>query len=389
MQSDQSLTKQADPKDRNRRNLLKGSAALVSASVLSVGKRSTLGAMNSKASSGDGNTASLQTPTMGFMLAQEQFRIPELLDLGSAAEQAGFGLLATSDHFQPWQANEGHAGQAWVTMGALAQRTRNVWIGPTVTCPTFRYNPAIVAETFASLSYLAPGRMFLGIGSGEALNEQAAVGSWPPWQERSDRIIEATDLIRKLWGGQQVQHKGKYFNVNARLYDPPAKPVPILMAANGPKAMRRAGQYADGLVTDPKTWKQYKSEYESGARAAGKDPSHMPVLVELYVVVGDENEAKAAAELWRFTPKAFKSYYNIRDPQAIQDRATAELPLSKVYEEWPVSTDPAVHIKKVTELFQSGVTIVNVHSGQSDQKRVIDFYGKNVLPKVKSVSKAA
>ncbi len=112
------------------------------------------------------------------------------------------------------------------------------------------------------------------------------------------------------------------------------------------------------------------------------------MLVELFVVVGDENEAKASAELWRFIPKAFKTYYNVRDPHAIQDRA-AELPLPKVYGDWPVSMDPAVHIKAITDLFQSGANIVNIHSGQADQNRGIQFYGKNVLPKVKSASKAA
>lgn len=333
--------------------------------------------------------SSLREPAVGFMLGHEQFPVPKLVELGVAAEAAGFDLLATSDHFQPWQANEGHSGEAWVTMGALGQRTRRVWIGPTVTCPTFRYNPAVVAEAFASLSLLTPGRIFLGLGSGEALNEQAAVGTWPAGQERSERLIEATELIRKLWGGQQIEHKGKYYNVNARLYDPPAKPIPILMAANGPKAMKRAGQYADGLITDPKTWKEHKAEFESGARAAGKDPAQMPVLVELFVVVGDENEAKASAELWRFIPKAFNTYYNVCDSQAIQDRATAELPLPKVYGDWPVSMDPAVHIKAITDLFQSGASIVNIHSGQANQNRVIEFYGKNVLPKVKSASKAA
>jgi coenzyme F420-dependent glucose-6-phosphate dehydrogenase len=110
----------------------------------------------------------------------------------------------------------------------------------------------------------------------------------------------------------------------------------------------------------------------------------MPVLVELFVVVGDEDDAKTSAELWRFIPKAFKTYYNVRDPQDIQDRARAELPLQKVYGDWPVSTNPEVHVKAVTELFQSGVSIVNIHSGQADQKRVIDFYGENVLPKLKA-----
>src|SRR5581483_8839136 len=120
---------------------------------------------------------------------------------------------------------------------------------------------------------------------------------------------------------------------------------PLLMAANGPKAMRLACQYADGLVTDHKTWKQHKAEFIAGAKAAGKDPGNMPVLVEQYVVVGDRKEAEAAAELWRFGPKAFKSYYNIRDPQTIQQRADSEVPLEEVYGDWPVSTDPAAHIR--------------------------------------------
>ena len=327
---------------------------------------------------------------VGFMLAHEQFPVPELVQLGVAAEQAGFDLLATSDHFQPWQANEGHSGEAWVTMAAVGERTRRVWIGPTVTCPTFRYNPAVVAEAFSSLSLLYPGRIFLGVGSGEALNEQAATGTWPKWPERSARLVEATEIIRKLWTGEQIAHDGKYYNVNAKLYDPPAAPIPLLMAANvGPKAMYRSGQFGDGLVTDPESWKKHKAEFEKGAKDAGKDLKQMPVLVELFVVVGDENDAKTSAELWRFLPNAFKSYYNIRDPQEIQNKATADLPLQKVYANWPISTNPDVHVKALMEQFNSGATIVNVHSGQADQKHVIEFYGKHVLPRVHEQLKEA
>jgi G6PDH family F420-dependent oxidoreductase len=259
-----------------------------------------------------------------------------------------------------------------------------------VTCPTLRYNPAVVAEAFASLSLLYPGRIFLGVGSGEALNEEAATGSWPKWPERSERLVEATEVIRKLWTGEQVSHRGKYYKVDAKLYDPPAGPVPILMAANvGPKAMHRSGQYGDGLVTDPETWKQHKADFESGAKAAGKDPSQMPVLVEQFVVVGDVKDAEASAKVWRFLPKAFKSYYNIRDPQEIEDKASAELPLEKIYSKWTVSTDADVHVKALMEQFNSGATIVNVHSGQPDQKKVIEFYGKQVLPRVHAQLKEA
>jgi F420-dependent hydroxymycolic acid dehydrogenase len=318
---------------------------------------------------------------IGFMLAHEQFPVTTLLELGALASRSGFRLLATSDHFQPWQANQGHCGEAWVTMGALGAQAPRSWMGTTVTCPTFRYSPAVVAQAFATLSQLYPGRIFLGVGSGEALNEQAATGAWPKWQERWDRLIEAIGVIRELWTGQHVSHKGTYYTVEATLLDPPKRPIPLLTAANGRKSMRLAGQHGDGLVTDPRTWKQHRSEWEVGARSAGKNPAEMPVLVEHYVVVGNDNDAKRAAELWRFGPKAFKSYYNIADPRQIQQRAESEVPLEQVVKEWPISTDPEVHIAAVRELLDSGATIVNIHSGQPDQKRVIEFYASHVLPK--------
>jgi F420-dependent hydroxymycolic acid dehydrogenase len=323
----------------------------------------------------------LRKGMLGYMLAHEQFTVPELVQLGALASRSGFHTLATSDHFQPWQSNEGHAGQAWVTMGALGAQAPHSWVGTTVTCPTLRYNPAVVAEAFSTLSQLYPGRVFLGVGSGEALNEEAATGEWPNWQERWDRLIEAMEIIRALWTGQPVSHKGQYYSVEAKLYDPPPQPIPLLAAANGKKSMRLAGQYADGLISDPLTWKQHKSEWQEGARAAGKDPSQMPVLIEHYVVVGDAAAAKQAAEYWRFGPKAFKNLYNVRDPDQIEQKANAETPIDEVMKSWSVGTDPGVHIDAVRELFDDGVSIVNIHSGQPDQRRVIEFYGSHVLPK--------
>jgi TAT-translocated FGD2 family F420-dependent dehydrogenase len=321
---------------------------------------------------------------VSFMLAHEQFPVPELIRLGASAEKAGFDLLATSDHFQPWQENERHAGQAWVTLGALGQQTQRIWMGPTVTCPTLRYNPAVVAEAFATLGVLYPGRIFLGLGSGEALNEQAATGEWPEWRERWDRLIEAVTIIRQLWTGQPLKHKSAHYTVDGKLYDPPAQPIPLLLAANGPKAMKLAGEHGDGLITDPQTWKQYKGEWERGARSAGKDPGAMPVLVEAFVVVGDQSEAQAAAKLWNFIPKAFKGYQNISDPAQIEHRAQAELPLPKVFGDWTVSSNPDAHVQTIKKLFDSGVTIVNIHSGQPDQQKVIEFYGREVLPRVRN-----
>jgi TAT-translocated FGD2 family F420-dependent dehydrogenase len=319
---------------------------------------------------------------IGYMLAHEQFPVRELLDLGKQAAKGGFHLLATSDHFQPWQADEGHSGEAWVALGALSAQLSSTWMGTTVTCPILRYSPAVVAEAFASMSHLAPGRIFLGVGSGEALNEEAAIGTWPKWQERWDRLIEAIMIIRQLWSGEDVSYKGKYYTVDAKLYDPPPQPVPLLTAANGRKSMRLAGQYGDGLVTDPETWKKHKAEWQDGARVAGKNPDEMPVLVEQYVVVGSADEARKAAELWRFGPKAFKTLYNVRDPAEIQRRAAAGTSIEEVVKGWPISTDPGPHLERIHELQESGVSIVNIHAGQPDQRRVLDFYATRVLPKL-------
>jgi F420-dependent hydroxymycolic acid dehydrogenase len=385
----------------NRRTLLKSSLALIGTTgptgivQKSLGRGATehgcanqmqevLGNMNEQ----DPVDSSWLARHVGFQLAHEQFRVPELVELGIDAEQAGFDLLAVSDHFQPWQANEGHSGQAWITMSAIGQRTERIRMGTTVTCPTFRYNPAVVAEGFASLSLLYPDRIFLGLGSGEALNEEAAIGSWPKWPERSERLVEATEVIRRLWGGQQIDHSGKYYKVNARLYDPPVKRIPLLMAGNGPKALYRCGQHADGLITDPKSWKEHKQEFQRGASDASKNLFRMPIFIEQYVVVGGKRDLEEAAALWRFGPKAWKPYFNIRDPKTIQERAETEIPIEKVTEGWPVGTDPDAHVKVLSELFESGATGVHIHSGQHDQKRVIDFYGKEVLPRLRKIASA-
>ncbi len=367
----------------DRRGVLKSMGTMLGASLISKGNPYAWGQTEAFQGRSGRSNSPMHKGMVGFQLAFEQFGIRELVELGVAVEKAGFDVLTASDHLQPWQANEGHAGQAWIALGAIGERTKRMWMGTTVTCPTFRYNPAVVAEAFASLNFLAPGRIFLGLGSGEALNEEAAVGSWPAWPERSERLVEATQIIRDLWGGQQVQHSGKYYKVNMRLYDAPSPAIPLLMAGNGPKAMHRVGQYADGLITDPNTWKEHKAEFEAGAKAGGKNAAQMPVFIEQFVTVGDQKESDKAAELWRFLPKAWKPYFNVRDPQEIQDRADKEVPLENVQEGWPISTDPEVHAKAIAELFQGGATEVHIHSGQKDQMRVIEFYGKEVLPRLR------
>ena len=323
-------------------------------------------------------------PTIGFCLPHEQFPAPALIEHGVAAVAAGFQALWTSDHFHPWQHNQGHAGHAWITLAALGQRTERVPLGTGVTCPTYRYRPAEVAHAFASLGVLYPGRVYLGVGTGEALNELPAGGGWGPYRERAERMVEAITLIRRLWSGEWVTHHGRYYHVdNARLYDVPPEPVPIYIAASGPRSMRLAGTHGDGLITDPDSALDpaKRDAFRDGARAAGKDPDAMPVLVEHYVVVGRRAEADEGARLWRFGPTA-GDLLDEPDPREIQRRAEASTSLEDVHGRWTVSEDPETHIQAILRLLDGGVSHVFVHAPQQDQGRVIDFYARHVLPRL-------
>jgi TAT-translocated FGD2 family F420-dependent dehydrogenase len=258
-------------------------------------------------------------------------------------------------------------------------------MGTGVTCPTYRYNPAIVAQSFASLGILYPGRVFLGVGTGEALNEQAATGDWGEYEERAERLVEAIELIRELWTGEQVEHKGPYYNVNARLYDVPDVPVPIYIAASGPESMHLAGKYGDGLITDGESAikPELRKEFERGAKEAGKDPAELSIVAEIFVHVGERAEAAKLAELWRFLPKAWEKYVEDPDPTHIRRQAEKEVPIDDVLAKWKIGSDPRLHIDALQELVDGGVSTIFVHSADPDQEGFIDFYAKKVLPKVK------
>jgi TAT-translocated FGD2 family F420-dependent dehydrogenase len=271
---------------------------------------------------------------------------------------------------------------AWVTLAALAHGTTHLQLGTAVTCPTYRYQPAVVAQAFATLTQLAPGRIYLGVGSGEALNELAASGGWGEFEERTDRMVEAVELIRELWTGNHVEHEGRYYQTRGKLYDPPLQPIPLYIAASGKEALGVAGRYGDGLISDPKTVEdqELRTAYEQAARDAGKDPQSMPILVEQYVIVGDQEEGKRWAPLWRFHPKGFsKEMLYDPDPRSIQRKAQ-EIPLEETLQGWTVSPDPAAHIQAMQKLLESGVTAITVHSPQADQRSVIEFFGREVLP---------
>jgi F420-dependent hydroxymycolic acid dehydrogenase len=329
---------------------------------------------------------------IGFVLSSEQFPVADLVEFAQRAEDAGFDAVWTSDHFQPWQANEGHSSQAWVTLAAVGARTSRVLLGTGVTCPSYRYRPAIVAQAFATLGQLYPGRVFLGVGAGEALNEAAAGGGWGPYKERIERLVDAISIIRGLWSQEQFEYRSRYYEIeSARLYDVAPKPVPIYVAAGGKQSMRIAGLHGDGLITDAKSAIQpeMRDAFWRGANESGRSAERMQVIAEHFAVVGDTAEARRGAELWRFIPKSWERYVTDPDPRSIERRAQEEVPIEDVYKDWAIGRDPELHAQRLLKLAEGGVSQIFVHSPQQDQRGVIDFYGREVLPKVKKAQSAA
>jgi alkanesulfonate monooxygenase SsuD/methylene tetrahydromethanopterin reductase-like flavin-dependent oxidoreductase (luciferase family) len=243
-----------------------------------------------------------------------------------------------------------------------------------------------VAQAWASFDLLAPERPFLGVGAGENLNEGAAGGGWSRYPGRASRLIESIEIIRELWNGNHVKIKGQYWNLNAKLYDPPVSRIPLYVAAGGMNSALIAGRYGDGLITgagDLKKNTELLKAWNAGVREKGKDPRSQVLMVEHWAIIGNERDAREAARKWRFVPKAWEpGFFDNISPAKIHERAEKEIHLQQVYQDWPVSTDPEVHVEAIRELAALGATHVVVHVPTPNQRNVIDFFGREVLPVV-------
>jgi alkanesulfonate monooxygenase SsuD/methylene tetrahydromethanopterin reductase-like flavin-dependent oxidoreductase (luciferase family) len=362
----------ASPARVARRTLLKSAGGLIAASAVTrlaqaQPDRAALPA-----------TGTFRRPQVGFVLSHEQF-----LDLGVATEQAGLALISTSDHFQPWQPNEGHIGMAWIILSALGQRTKQIAMGTAVTRTTFRYEPAVVAQAFASLATLYPGRVYLGIGSGEALNEVAAAGKWARWAERSDRLVEAAALIRELWKGRARQRARQVLR---------AQWAPVRYATVA-AADPDGGEWSEGDVPrrPVRRWPHHGSEdveaasrrIRAGREGCGKRASPDPCRDRVLRGCRRQTRRGGSGRAVAISAESVQAVYEIPEPVSIQALARAELPVEEVYRDWPVSVGPDAHVDAIAKLFDSSATAVLVHSGEADQRRVIEFYGAHVLPRLK------
>ena len=325
----------------------------------------------------------------GYKASAEQFAPAELLGYGVQAEEQGFDSVFVSDHLQPWRHDGGHAPAALPWLGALAARTERVLLGTSVLTPTFRYHPAVVAQAFATLGCLAPGRVILGVGSGESLNEVPLGIDWPDGKERFARLKEAVALIRRLWTEDRVTFDGTYYRTeHATIYDKPEQPVPIYIGASGPAATRLAGRVADGFITTSGKGSELYTDtllpaVREGAEKAGRSLDDLDLMIEVKVSFDpDLAKARDDTRYWGALALSPEEKTGVEDPIEMQ-RLADELPIERTATRWIVSADPDEHVAKVAEYLDMGFKHLVFHAPGPDQDRFLRLYGEEMLPRLR------
>jgi coenzyme F420-dependent glucose-6-phosphate dehydrogenase len=325
---------------------------------------------------------------LGYKASAEQFGPRELLDFAVAAEHNGFDSVFVSDHFQPWRHSDGHAPYAFSWLAAVGERTSKVMLGTSVNTPTFRYHPGIVAQAFGTLGALHPGRMILGVGTGEHLNEGALGIEWPDNRERFARLREAVRLIRQLWTEQSVTFDGEYYRTkNATVYDRPEQPIPIYIGAGGPQVAKYAGRAGDGLIcTSGKGMELYSEQllpsFSDGAKESGRDAADLDKMIEVKVSFdADRNRAMEDTKIWAALALPAEQKAGVDDPREMERLAkTVE---DVAHRRWLVSSDPDEHIEQLRPYLELGFNHLVFHSPTDAQARFMELYGAQILPKIR------
>jgi coenzyme F420-dependent glucose-6-phosphate dehydrogenase len=322
---------------------------------------------------------------IGYKASAEQFGPRELLDFSIEAERTGLDVVAVSDHFQPWRHEGGHAPNALVWLGALAQATERVVMGTSVLTPTLRYNPSIIAQAFGTLGALAPGRVFLGVGTGESLNETPATGGeFPGAKERRRRLAEGVKLIEELWREERVDFEGEYYETQrATIYDKPEQPVPIFIAASGPLAAKLAGRRGDGFIStsgkDPDLYRELMANLVEGAEKVDRDPNEIRKMIEIKVSYDrDYDDAFESCKIWSALGLSHDQKAGIDDP--IEMERVADENADKAHNRFIVTSDPDKVIEAVMPYVDLGFEDLVLHAPGHDQKRFLDQFAADVLP---------
>lgn len=330
---------------------------------------------------------------LGLKASAEQFGPRELVELGVMAEEYGLDSVTVSDHFQPWRHTGGHAPFSVAWMTAVGERTKTLQLGTSVLTPTFRYNPAVIAQAFATMGCLYPGRVMLGVGTGEALNEIATgyEGAWPEFKERFARLREAVALMRELWVGDRVDFAGEYYRTKgASIYDVPEGGIPVYIAAGGPVVARYAGRAGDGFIcTSGKGMELYTEKLmpavAEGAAKVDRNVDEIDKMIE--IKLSYDTDSAAALENTRFwaplslTPE---QKHSIEDPIEMEAAADA-LPIEQVAKRWIVASDPDEAVAKIKPYLDAGLNHLVFHAPGHDQKRFLELFKRDLSPRLRAL----
>ena len=350
------------------------------------------------------NNQPAHEPSIGYWAAHEQYSMEKLFEFVTEAEKKGFTTTMTSDHFHPWWHDDAYGNFTWIWMAIAAERTKRMQFVTGVTAPIYRYNPAIIAQAFASLDSLFPGRIGLGIGSGEALNEVPLGFDWPSAKSRILRAKEAIEIIKSLWGAGKsteerndnnnnnngkdgegfVSYNGEYFLIrNARLYTPPRTKIPLYMAATGKYSVQIAAKHADGLITylKPEEARDSLNLFNSIVKKPGRDPSAYPKIAEYKISYSEDyDSALQSATFWRGT--LVKNVFNstISDPRKLEQKAKKEVSDEQIKKAIDITTSIEDSISSIEQYFKAGFTRVYIHSTSPNEMEFLNRFSKVVLP---------
>ncbi|MCW2522301.1 MAG: hypothetical protein JWO63_636 [Frankiales bacterium] len=324
---------------------------------------------------------------LGYKASAEQFGPRDLVEYAVQAEAVGLDSVSISDHFQPWQHDGGHAPFSMSWLAAVGERTERVQLGTSVLTPTFRYNPAIVAQAFGTLACLYPDRVMLGIGTGEALNEVSVARlEWPDFKERFARLREAVDLMRALWAGERVTFDGEFYQTtDATVYDRPASSVPIYIAAGGPLVARYAGRVGDGFIcTSGKGAELYTDKLlpavAEGLEKAGRPSDSIDRLIEIKLSYDrDPQQALENTRFWAPLSLTAEQKHGLHDPIEMQ-KAGNELPIEQVASRWIVASDPESAVAAIKPYLDYGFNHLVFHGPGHDQSRFLTSFSEDVAP---------
>lgn len=314
---------------------------------------------------------------LGYKLTSEEFSARDLVRFARAAEEHGFTFASISDHYHPWTSRQGQSPFVWAVLGGIAQVTSKLMVGTGVTCPTFRIHPAIIAQATATAAEMLPGRFLLGVGTGENLNEHILGQGWPEIEVRQERLVEAVQIIRKLWQGGQHSHRGKYFVVeNARIYSLPDEPPPIMIAAAGPKSAEIAAELADGLIaTEPDGELAKKFREQAG--------QERPCYGEVHVCFDpDQRKAQQVAhEIWPVAGLPGQLFSEL--PLAsLFEKASNLVSMEQISKLIPCGPDPEKHLRAIREYIKAGFDHIFIHQIGPNQEQFMDFYATEIFPRI-------